>query len=583
MSDKPEAGRSEGELSAIAREEAYLRELNAKPFFSRLAGYVTLSGPGWLQSALTLGGGSLSSSLYLGVLGGVALLWVQPIAMIMGIIMLSAIGYVTLSTGEKPFRAVNRHVSPILGWGWLLASLLANMVWVMPQYSLATGVLQQNLFPSVLGTDGMLDNSFGPYASRIAIAAGIFVACTIVTWSYGSGHWGIRLYELMLKLLVAGVVACFLGVVIKMAISEPDFSWTKIFAGLIPDLNMWNQPTQFFVDKYKGILEPDAWAYWSNRIVQDQRDFMISAAATAVGINMTFLLPYSLLSRGWSREFRGLLVFDLSTGMFIPYTIATSCVVIAASSQFHGKPLAGLVSGDESAVVSMATEAQKKDYQGLLIARMAAKGEDKAALGKLDSEQLYAKAKSVLPESERELAATLVKRDAFDLSQSLKPLAGEFVGNIIFGLGVLGMALSTVTLLMLVSGFVICEVFNVPTTGWTMRLGSLFAATGIIGSFTTDAAFALAIPTSVFAMTMLPIAYGTFFLMMNRPALLKEAMPRGFNRVVINGLLLLATGIATVASLAVIGNKAGIAGYCLFGFFAAAFLWALVRPSKVES
>ena len=26
---------------------------------------------------------------------------------------------------------------------------------------------------------------------------------------------------------------------------------------------------------------------------------MIAAAATAVGINMTFLLPYSMLARGW--------------------------------------------------------------------------------------------------------------------------------------------------------------------------------------------------------------------------------------------------------------------------------------------
>ena len=36
--------------------------------------FVRLSGPGWLQSAITLGGGSLSSSMYLGMLGGFAFL-----------------------------------------------------------------------------------------------------------------------------------------------------------------------------------------------------------------------------------------------------------------------------------------------------------------------------------------------------------------------------------------------------------------------------------------------------------------------------------------------------------------------------
>lgn len=50
--------------------------------------FVRLSGPGWLQSAITLGGGSLSSSMYLGVLVGFGLLWLQPLAMIAGIIML---------------------------------------------------------------------------------------------------------------------------------------------------------------------------------------------------------------------------------------------------------------------------------------------------------------------------------------------------------------------------------------------------------------------------------------------------------------------------------------------------------------
>ena len=87
-----------------------------------LGAFVKLSGPGWLQSAITLGGGSLASSLYLGIFGGMAVLWLQPLAMILGMVMLSAIGYVALSTGQSPFRAINTHVNPVLGWGWLLAT-----------------------------------------------------------------------------------------------------------------------------------------------------------------------------------------------------------------------------------------------------------------------------------------------------------------------------------------------------------------------------------------------------------------------------------------------------------------------------
>ena len=32
--------------------------------------FAKLSGPGWLQSAITLGGGSLAGALFLGVIGG---------------------------------------------------------------------------------------------------------------------------------------------------------------------------------------------------------------------------------------------------------------------------------------------------------------------------------------------------------------------------------------------------------------------------------------------------------------------------------------------------------------------------------
>ena len=86
-----------------------------------------------------------------------------------------------------------------------------------------------------------------------------------------------------------------------------------------------------------------AMAYWSNLIVSQQRDVMLSAGAAAVGINMTFLLPYNLLSRGWDKDFRGLTIFDMSTGTFIPFVLATGCVVIASATQFHAKLPEGCV------------------------------------------------------------------------------------------------------------------------------------------------------------------------------------------------------------------------------------------------
>ncbi|MEM8680453.1 MAG: hypothetical protein AAGF97_13975, partial [Planctomycetota bacterium] len=65
---------------AVERSRAAIREARERGKLATAVTFVRLSGPGWLASALTLGGGSLGSSLYLGILGGVSLLWLQPFA-----------------------------------------------------------------------------------------------------------------------------------------------------------------------------------------------------------------------------------------------------------------------------------------------------------------------------------------------------------------------------------------------------------------------------------------------------------------------------------------------------------------------
>ena len=87
----------------IQQQAQELEAAEAQGLGAALKTYTKYSGPGWVQSAITLGGGSLSGALFLGILGGTSLLWLQLVAIIMGVIMLSAISYITLSTGKKPF------------------------------------------------------------------------------------------------------------------------------------------------------------------------------------------------------------------------------------------------------------------------------------------------------------------------------------------------------------------------------------------------------------------------------------------------------------------------------------------------
>ncbi len=552
-----------GASSPAAEDAARLRSIAGQPLARRLPVYFKLSGPGWLQSAITLGGASLSGSLYLGVIGGFGLLWLQPFAMIMGIVMLCAVGHVTMATGRRPLEAINEFVNPVLGYAWAAASLLASMVWAMPQYSLSIGVLRQNLLPDLLGPAGL----FGDFGGKLAPTLLILAFSTYITWNYGKGGRGVKLYEATLKAIVFLIVLCFAGVVLSLSLSPAGLDWSGVWRGFLPDLSYLTQPADAF-GPLIAQTAPEHHAYWTDFIVGKQRDVIVAGAAAAVGINMTFLFPYSILRRGWGREFSGLLKFDLATGMLIPFTLATSFVVIAAATQFHGVPQGGLPGAEVAAMTARASPLQLGEFNGLLAG--------------LEAERAAAGAPAAISTADRQLAAMLVNRDANHLASALEPLTGHLFAQIVFGFGVLGMALSTITLLMLISGQVICAVFQQEQTGWLFRVGSLLAATGALGPFVwSKAAFYLAIPASVFGFILLPIAYVSFFLLMNQPRLLGDALPRGGGRLLWNGLMGLTVVVVGAASVFMIATKAGTAGLVAAGaLLLAAFVAHFIRRPR---
>ena len=555
----------------LATEKKLLQEAEAQGTAAKLKTYTKLSGPGWLQGAITLGGGSLAGSLYLGVIGGYQLLWLQPLMMVLGILMLSVIGYVALSTGERPFHAINKHINPVLGWGWLIAALMANLVWAMPQFSLGAAALQQNL--------GILTDTDGSSSGKYLCVAGLFIISSVVVWMYDSK--GVKLFEMILKVMVGIVVLSFFGVVVLMA---GNLEWSTIASGFIPDFGLLSEPADKFEASLNALKDDSARDYWNETILNSQRDRMVAAAATAVGINMTFLLPYSLLRKGWGREHRGLARFDLAIGLFVPFFLATTCVMIASATQFHGQFNAALVDNNATpksqkligeykgnlkkraaahlseAELKTAEDDQKsfekyvksvKDTNGTKAEQeknWKAAVDNNATLGTLGP--WFAAVNEKVPRTERELAAMLVKRDAYQLAGSLDKLTDSpKTTQWIFGIGVVGMAISTIIILMLINGFCITEAIGVEMGGTAHKIGSLLpGVTGALGSILlwgTGAQFWLAVPTSVFGMVLLPVAYFTFICMMNSKSMLGDALPKGGKRVALN----IAMGVALVASL----------------------------------
>ncbi len=283
----------ERDPEALDREVSLLQEINSRPYsWQRWRGYWGLSGPGWVQSALTLGAGSAGSAILAGSVFGYQLLWVQPVAMLLGVVMFAAIGHQLLVTRARPYDVFWKRLHPSIALFWGFNVLLASIVWQLPQYSLGTAVAQDIL--DVVGLD----------LPQGIVAVTLLVLGTAVCWSYGGGsRRAIRLFERLLKYMLLLMVGCFMLVLIKTGID-----WSEMLKGYFT----------FHIPRSKeGIT------------------VVLGQLGAAVGVNMTFLYPYTLLARGWKREHRGLKNFDLGTSMFLPFVLATSFVIMACANTLH--------------------------------------------------------------------------------------------------------------------------------------------------------------------------------------------------------------------------------------------------------
>ena len=485
-------------------------------FLGKLYYYTRLSGPGWVQAAVTLGGGTLVGALYLGVVGGYQFLWLQPLAMLCGIIMLSAISYVTLSKEDKadrPFELARKHVSPLLAWGWLGATIVADVVFCAAQFA--------------LGADAIQGNLGGEALPPFLITGGLFLVAFYLIWLFSGEGKASRIIDGIIKILVAIIVLAFVGVVITLMVNGA-INWGALWSGIIPDFSALFRPTDSYASSIAAAGEYSD--FWKAYISENQRNIIIGAFGTAVGINMTFLLPYSLMKKGWGKKHRELARFDLVLGLFIPFILGASALIISTASQFHAQ---------KNAIVGEAA------YHQVLDARLTAEHPEFKTYDTTKITQLRVGAS----QADKDLATMLAKRNANDLANALRPFLGNW-SQLIFGIGILAMALSTMLVHMMMNGYAVSEAFGQPGQRRLFLIGAVLPA--IAGFFSPliwngAAKTALAVPASVIATTLLPIAYLIFLLLMNSKKALGAALPK--NRFLVNTLMIIATGIATFASI----------------------------------
>lgn len=435
----------------LTREIQELEALESRPLLSRMGGYLRRTGPGLLQSAMTLGAGSAVASVVAGASFGYDLLWVQPVAMFLGICMLAALGNVVLTTGERPYPAFSRELHVSIAFLWALGTIVASVIWHIPQYGLAAGAARDLADMAGMVVSDAKGLTTTGYAVSIGVGVGILALNIFTTWNYGSGSRGIKMYEWFLRCVIGLVILSFGYVVIRTGIQ-----WDKLANGLF------------------GFTIPSA---------PGSITVVLGAIGAAVGINMTFLYPYSLLAKGWGKHHKTLSRYDLVMSMFVPFVLVTSLIIIAMANTKYDPTVPQMLQKDLKPV---------------------------------------------------------------EAAQALVGVLGPF-GRVIFDLGFIGMTCGAISAHMVVCGFTICEMFGLEYTTRRYRMFTLVPAIGIVGVATTTPMW-LPVAASAICLTMLPIAYISFFIMNNKRGYIGDAVGHGWKRGVFNVILLAAIAMATVGA-----------------------------------
>ena len=413
------------DVERLEREVAALQALEQRPWPERVLGYLKRTGPGLLQSAMTLGAGSAVASVVAGASFGYDLLWVLPVAMFLGVCMLAALGHVVLSTGERPYRLMARELHLSIAFLWALATIVASVIWHFPQYGLAAGAARD--LAEMAGLQVYATNAGGGrtltgtgYAVSFGIGFLLLSVAIVTTWNYGRRGSGIRVYEWFLRGIILTVVLAFATVVV----------WTGVDWGAL-----WRG---FF-----GFRLPQS---------PEGLQTVLGAIGAAVGINMTFLYGYSLLAKGWGSAHRTLSRWDLGMSMFVPFVVVTSLIIVGMANTIYDPAQAGVVRTDLRPV---------------------------------------------------------------DAAQSLVPVMGANLGRVVFDLGFIAMTCGAISAHMVVCGFTVCEMFGLEYTVKRYRLFTLVPVVGLLGVVTSTPLW-LPVVASAMALTMLPIAYVSFWILYNR-------------------------------------------------------------------
>ncbi|MGD8540025.1 MAG: divalent metal cation transporter [Candidatus Aminicenantes bacterium] len=282
----------------LEAEVHQLERLSKKSYVLRFWGHLKLSGPGFMDSALTLGAGTLTAAMLSGAMFGYRTMWLIWVSMGLGLFMMAAMARFTCRGGFRVIPIQNRY------HGWIVGSLMTALIGTgavavifnYGQYSLGTHLIE-SLTP-ILGFHFPRQINWSVY---MAITSGLIL-------SYGRrGRKGITLVENFMKLSIGLMLLCFGACLILVGIN-----WSALF---------------------KGMFIP-----WLPSGVEGL-DLFVATSAAAIGVMDWVLFHYAGLARGWGKKHESQARFDISVGLFLPFVVVNFLVMGVFAGTLHKQGL----------------------------------------------------------------------------------------------------------------------------------------------------------------------------------------------------------------------------------------------------
>jgi len=271
------------ELEAEIRKLEYLK--TRSPIL-RFLGYLKLGGPGFMDSALTLGAGTLTAAMLSGATFGYKTMWLLWVAMGLGIFMMAAMARFTCRGRLPIIQVQNKYHGRIVGslMTALVGTAAVAVIFNFGQYSIGAHLIE-SLTP-------LMGFKFPRQINWIVYM--VLTSCLIL--SYGRrGRRGIALVENFMKLSIGIMLLCFGGCLIVVGVDWGGF-WKGIFIPWLPS-------------GVKGL------------------DLFVASSAAAIGVMDWVFFHYAGLARGWGRRHESQAHFDIGAGLFLPFIIVNYLVI----------------------------------------------------------------------------------------------------------------------------------------------------------------------------------------------------------------------------------------------------------------